>query len=160
MVSDSIPKVPAIKSVFKSAVANPAWICFTWFGMTAGIALLETPLRFTAPSVTRAIGVEIGRIVFTALNKAELVALIILLIVVRTSGRSRTWWALCGALALIVLLQSAWLLPALSARADIVIAGGEPPPSALHGIYSTLELAKLVLLVGSGFYALGERRSG
>lgn len=154
--------MPAAKSAFKSAfaaaISNPAWVCFTWFGMTAGIALLETPLRFTAPSVTRAIGVDIGRIVFTALNKAELVALIILLIVVRASGRARTWWALCGVLALIVLLQSAWLLPALSARADIVIAGGEPPPSAVHAIYSTLELAKLVLLAAGGLYALGDRR--
>lgn len=148
----------AFKSAFAAAILNPAWVCFTWFGMTAGIALLETPLRFTAPSVTRAIGVDIGRIVFTALNKAELVALIILLIVVRASGRARTWWALCGVLALIVLLQSAWLLPALSARADIVIAGGEPPPSAVHAIYSTLELAKLVLLAAGGLYALGDRR--
>jgi len=122
--------------------------------MTAGISLLATPVRFTAPTVTRAIGLDVGRVVFTALNKAELVALIILLIVVRASGRARTWWAVCGVLALVVLLQSVWLLPALVERAALVVAGGEPPPSALHGIYSTLELAKLAILAGSGFYAL------
>lgn len=144
--------------VFKSAITNPAWVCFTWFGMTAGISLLATPLRFTAPTVTRAIGLDIGRVVFAALNKAELVALIIFLIVVRASGRARHWWAVCGALALVVLLQSAWLLPLLAARAEMVVAGVEPPPSALHALYSSLELAKLALLAGAGFYALGEPR--
>jgi len=141
-------------SAFKTAIANPAWVCFSWFGMTAGISLLATPVRFTAPTVTRAIGLDVGRVVFTALNKAELVALIILLIVVRASGRARSWWAICGVLALVVLLQSVWLLPALVERAALVVAGVEPPPSALHGIYSSLELAKLALLAGSGFYAL------
>jgi hypothetical protein len=144
--------------VFKTAITNPAWVCFTWFGMTAGISLLATPLRFTAPTVTRAIGVDIGRVVFSALNKVELVALIIFLIVVRASGRARRWWAICGALALVVLLQSAWLLPLLAARAEMVVAGGELPPSALHAVYSSLELAKLALLAGAGFYALGETR--
>ncbi len=133
-------------------------MCFTWFGMTAGISLLATPLRFTAPTVTRAIGLDIGRVVFSALNKAELVALIIFLIVVRASGRARQWWAVAGALALVVLLQSAWLLPLLVARAELVVAGGEPPPSSLHAIYSSLELAKLALLAGAGFYALAEAR--
>ncbi|HEX5786832.1 MAG TPA: hypothetical protein VFY03_01535 [Woeseiaceae bacterium] len=146
-------------TAFRTAIANPAWICFTWFGMTAGISLLATPLRFTAPTVTRAVGLDIGRVVFTALNRAELVALIILLIVVRASGRSRNWWGICGALALVVIMQSAWLLPELAARADIVVAGGEPPPSPLHGIYSTLELAKLALLAGAGFYALAGDRT-
>jgi hypothetical protein len=126
--------------------------------MTAGIALLEAPLRFTAPSVTRAVAIDIGRIVFSALNKAELVALIILLIVVRVSGRARRWWAICGALVLVVLLQSAWLLPALADRAEVVVAGGELPPSPHHAIYAVLELAKLALLLGSGFYALAEGR--
>ena len=138
----------------KNAIANPAWVCFTWFGMTVGISLLATPLRFTAPTVTRAIGLDIGRVVFTALNRAELVALILLLIVVRASGRSNKWWAIAGALALIVILQSAWLLPELAARAEMVVAGIEPPASRLHAVYSTVELAKLALLLFGGFYAL------
>lgn len=139
---------------FKSAILHPAWVCFTWFGMTAGVSLLATPVRFTAPTVSRAVGLDIGRVVFTALNKAELVALIILLIVVRASGRARHWWAICGVLAFIVLIQSVWLLPELAARADMVVGGAEPPPSHLHATYSTLELAKLALLFGAGFFAL------
>jgi hypothetical protein len=145
-------------SVLKTVISNPAWVCFTWFGMTAGISLLATPARFTAPTVTRATALDVGRVVFAALNKAELVALIILLIVVRTSGRARSWWAVCGVLALMMLLQSVWLLPALTERTALIVAGIEPAPSALHGIYASVELAKLALLAGSGFYALKPRR--
>jgi len=126
--------------------------------MTAGISLLATPLRFTAPTVTRAIGLDIGRVVFTALNRAELVALILLLIVVRASGRATQWWAIGGALALIVIAQSVWLLPELAARADMVVAGTEPPASYLHAVYSSVELAKLALLLFGGFYALSQGR--
>jgi hypothetical protein len=61
------------------AIKNPAYVCFIWFGMTAGVSLLATPIRFTAPTITRPVAMDIGRVVFAALNKAELVALVILL---------------------------------------------------------------------------------
>lgn len=124
--------------------------------MTAGVSLLATPIKFSAPSVTRAIGVDVGRVVFAALNKAELVALILLLVVVRLSARARRWWAISAGLALIVIAQSVWLLPELSARAALVVSGIEPPPSYLHATYSALELSKLAILIVAGFTALHE----
>ena len=140
------------------ALGNPAWICFLWFGMTAGISLLATPVRFTAGSITRPVALDVGRVVFTALNRAELVALAVLLIVIRASGRAAKWWAVGAALALILIAQNAWLLPELAARTDMVLGGIEPPPSAVHAVYSTLELAKLGILIVTGFVALGETR--
>jgi hypothetical protein len=140
------------------AFGNPAWICFLWFGMTAGIVLLATPLRFTARSITREVALDVGRVVFTALNRAEFVALILLLIVVRVSGRAAQWWAVTGVLALILIAQNAWLLPELAERTDMILAGREPPPSYLHATYSSLELVKLGILLIGGFTALGERR--
>lgn len=139
------------------ALANPAWVCFTWFGMTAGVALLATPARFSAPTVTREIGIDVGRFVFAALNKAELAALILLLFISRVSGRARRWWGIGAALALIVLIQSIWLLPELSARAEMIVSGNEPPASYLHAAYSILELVKLSLLFTAGLVALNER---
>lgn len=139
------------------ALANPAWVCFTWFGMTAGVSLLATPVRFSAPTITRAIGLDIGRVVFAVLNKAELAALILLLVIARTTGRARRWWGICAALALIVLIQSIWLLPELAARAEMVVSGVEPPPSYLHASYSILELLKLGVLFIAGLFALSER---
>ena len=129
-----------------SVLKNPAWICFTWFGMTAGVSMLATPVRFTAETITRPIALDVGRVVFTALNKAEFIALIILLVIVRTSPRTREYWVFAFALAFILLTQAVWLIPELSARTDIIISGGEPPASIAHGAYSTLELIKLVLL--------------
>jgi hypothetical protein len=133
---------------------NPAWSSFTWLGMTAGVSLLATPLRFGAETISRAVALDVGRVVFNGLNKAEFVALVIILVQLRISGHTRALWIPVFALALILIAQASWLLPELSSRTDIVIAGGEPPPSIAHAAYSTLELAKLTLLAFTGFRAL------
>jgi len=137
-----------------SAIKNPAWVCFTWLGMTAGVSLLATPVRFSAETITRTIALDVGRAVFAALNKAEFVALIIILIMIRASGKARELWIAAFALALILLLQATWLLPELTARTDLIIAGIEPEPSIAHAAYSTLELSKIVLLAWLGFRSL------
>ncbi len=138
-------------------LANPAWVCFTWFGMTAGISMLATPLRFSTPTVTRSVALDLGRVVFSALNTVEFVALIILLIIVRISHLARRWWWMPVLLALILVAQSTWLLPELTERAQQVAAGIEPPASIAHAAYSTLELAKLSLLLALGFATLSGR---
>jgi hypothetical protein len=73
------------------------------------------------------------------------------------SGRSRNLWAWCSVLVLIVVAQGAWLIPELAARTDIILAGREPPPSYAHAIYSTLELAKVAVLLFLGVRSLSER---
>lgn len=142
----------------RNAILSPAWVCFLWVGMTVGISLIATPVRFTAASITRPVALDVGRVVFTALNKAEIVALILLLLVVRIAGLSRKWWAVCALLALIVIAQGVWLIPELAARTDIIMSGGEPPPSYAHAAYSSLELIKIGLLLFFGFSALAEQR--
>ena len=142
----------------RNAILNPAWICFLWVGMTVGVSMIATPVRFTAASITRPIALDVGRVVFAALNKAELAALVMLLIIVRVAGLARKWWAVCAFLALIVLAQGVWLIPELASRTDIIMAGLEPPPSYAHAIYSSLELIKIGLLLYCGFSNLAERR--
>lgn len=122
--------------------------------MTAGVSLLATPVKFTATTLTRPVALDVGRVVFAALNKAEFVALIILLIVVRVTGKARELWAFCGILTLILMAQSTWLLPELATRTDLIIAGIEPPTSIAHAAYSTLELSKLLILLYMGFRSL------
>ena len=136
------------------ALQNPALICFIWFGMTAGVSILATYARFAAPTITRAIALDVGRVVFAVLNKAELVALILLLIVVRVSNLSRQWWAISAVLTLIVMAQSVWLLPELADRTAQIVSGTEPAPSIVHAAYSTLELIKLGLLFSMGVAAI------
>ena len=149
-----MPLNPESRKRLRDAVRSPAWICFVWFGMTAGISLLATPLRFSAPAITRSVALDVGRVVFAGLNKAEFVALIILLVLVRVSGLAKKMWAGCSAIALILIAQSAWLLPELSARAVRIVAGEDVPPSYVHATYSILELSKLLLLLYLGFYAM------
>lgn len=142
----------------RNAILSPAWVCFLWVGITVGVSLIATPVRFTAASITRPVALDVGRVVFAALNKAEIVALILLLLVVRIAGLSRKWWAVCALLALIVIAQGVWLIPELAARTDIIMSGGEPPPSYAHAVYSSLELIKIGLLLFFGFSALAEQR--
>lgn len=145
---------------FRNALLNPAWICFLWVGMTIGVSMLATPVRFTAASITRPIALDVGRMVFAALNKAELAALVILLVVIRASGRAAKYWGFAGVLALIVIAQSQWLTPELAERTQMIIDGVEPPASYAHAIYSSLELIKIGLLFFLGFTSLGSQESG
>ncbi len=149
-----MPVKQASRNRIMSLVRNPAWVCLIWFGMTAGVSLLATPVRFSASTITRPVALDVGQVVFAALNKAEFVALIVLLILVRVSGFAKHLWAGCGVLALILITQSMWLLPELSARTQQIIAGVEPPPSIAHGAYSILELSKLLLLLYMGFRSM------
>lgn len=142
-----------LKALF-DALRSPAWIFFTWFGMTAGLSLLATPARFQAPMISRSDAMELGAFIFAILNKAEFIALILLLIVVRVSGRSSRWWAVCAILTLILVAQSAWLIPELSMRGQMVAQGQPLPPSIAHAAYSTLELTKLTLLFFAGLFTL------
>ncbi len=140
-----------VRQRIRNSLLNPAWVCFLWVGMTIGVSMIATPARFTAESITRAVALDVGRVVFAALNRVEFVALVLLLIIVRLSGSARRLWPYCAALALIVLLQGAWLMPELAARTEIILAGGEPSASYAHAFYSSLELIKIGVLLFVGF---------
>lgn len=118
--------------------------------------MLATPVKFTAGAITWPVALDIGRVTFLALNKAELAALVLLLIVVRVAGRGPQLWAWCSVLALILVAQGAWLIPELAARADMILAGAEPAPSHAHTVYIILEAAKIGLLFVLGFRSLAE----
>jgi len=150
----------AVMQRFRNALLNPAWICFLWVGMTIGVSMIATPVRFTATTITREIALDVGRVVFAALNKAELVALVIFLIVIRASDRTAKYWGFAAILALIVIAQSQWLTPELAERTQMIINGIEPPASYAHAIYSSLELIKIGLLLYLGFSSLGAQASG
>ena len=60
-------------------------VTFVWLGMVLAISFLEAPLKFRAPNVTLQIGLGIGRLVFRALNTAE-VAFALVIVAVVASG--------------------------------------------------------------------------
>jgi hypothetical protein len=126
---------------------------FVWAGLVAGISFLEAPLKFTAPNITVPLGLGIGRVVFAALNKVELVLATVAVVsafAVRVPARIA---ATLGLLSIILLLQTFWLLPALDVRAQAVLTGLPAPPSYLHPVYIGLEVVKLLTLLLTGSWA-------
>ena len=119
-----------------------------WLGLIGGLSFLETPLKFLAPGITVPLGLGIGRLVFTALAIAGWVLLIALTLLALPAPRiDRTAWANLAALWVVLAVETLLIRPALNARSDIVIAGGDPGPSWLHYGYIAAELALVVLLV-------------
>lgn len=126
---------------------------FTWLGMVLAISFLEAPLKFRAPGVTIPLGLGIGRLVFRALNRAELVLLALVLVGVALDPQPLL---IVGTSALTALLavQLAAVRPALNRRSDRVLAGEELPRSHGHLVYVVLELVKVALLIAVGTSAL------
>jgi hypothetical protein len=129
-------------------------VTFVWLGMVLAIAFLEAPLKFRAPGVTLPIGLGIGRLVFRALNTAEVAfALVILAIVVSSPTRVWITVAFCVAFAALA-VQLIAVPPRLTRRSDQVLAGLDAPRSRGHYGYVGLEAVKAVGLLAAGILLL------
>jgi hypothetical protein len=122
---------------------------FVWLGLVIGISAIETPLKFRAPGITTELGLGIGRLVFRALNLAEIAIAAVLAVVVTHRARDWTLALLCVIIALL-LVQTLYLRRKLDARVARIIAGENVAPSSLHIAYIALEGVKLVLLPALG----------
>jgi hypothetical protein len=125
-------------------------LTFIWVGFLAAISFMEAPVKFTAPSLTLAVGLDVGRHVFAALNKVEWVFILLSAILVLANKYTSAVKLVWGGIFLILCLQTFWLLPALDARALIYINGGTPPASYLHLVYIIVESFKLIALIAVG----------
>lgn len=129
---------------------------FVWLGMVLAISFLEAPLKFRAPDVTLRIGLGIGRLVFQALNGAEIVLAAVALVALSFNlPPTRIVAAIIVAivaLAVQLLAVRRWL----NRRSDAVLAGQEGPRSRAHYVYIGLELIKVVALLVSGIFLLAE----
>ena len=122
-------------------------IPFIWFGMVGAISFMETPLKFRAPNITLTLGLGIGKIVFQMLNRIEIVFAVLmlgLLFFARPAGVFAFY--VFGAICVLLILQTVWLLPLLVARADQVIAGTTAPAPKTHLIFIAFEVVKFILL--------------
>jgi hypothetical protein len=131
-----------------------AAFAFTWLGMVLGISFLEAPLKFRAPGVTLRLGLGIGRLVFAALNRIEVLLAIAVWVTLLVGPRSPSSLAAAGAVVLVLLLQLAAVRPALTRRSDRVLAGEDGPRSRAHLVYAGFEVAKVGALVWLGVSAL------
>jgi len=124
-----------------------ALICtFLWIGFVCAISFMEAWLKFRAPGITVPLGLGIGRLVFNALNKVELLfAFVIILNIFLNNSDILKWHTIVFAVPIVLLAtQTFWLLPALDARAELHIQGQVVPPSNLHFYYVGMEVVKVI----------------
>lgn len=127
---------------------------FLWLGMVTAISFMEAPLKFRAPNATIPVCLGIGRLVFRALNSAELI-LAAAIAASFVSERPTTPIVVTFAVAVAMLLaQLVAVRPRLSRRADQVLSGLEAPRSRAHYAYVGLELIKVAALVPLGILLL------
>ncbi|SFM83302.1 hypothetical protein SAMN05216207_1003162 [Pseudonocardia ammonioxydans] len=134
-----------------AVVAAATWM---WLGMVLAISFLEAPLKFRAPGITTVLGLGIGRLVFRALNTAELVLLVVVAIALVVAPGTAVTVGLTAGAAVVLAAQLLAVRPALSRRTDAVLHGSDAPRSHTHLVYVALELVKVVLLVCLGVTAL------
>lgn len=122
-----------------------------WLGMVLGISFLEAPLKFKAPNITLTLGLGIGKLVFSALNKIEIAFSIVLICWMTFQYKSlgSLEIAMLTLLIVLVVIQSVWLMPILNERVDRLIEGVEVAKSNHHFYYVGIEIIKVVVLIFS-----------
>lgn len=134
---------------FPAAIPIATAATWLWLGMVLAISFLEAPLKFRAPGVTLPIGLGIGRIVFRALNIAEGVFALALVVCVLLGPATGTLPAAIAILALLVQLVA--VRPRLTRRTTAVLEGGAADKrSHAHYWYVGLEVVKVVALIVTG----------
>src|SRR5215207_3052654 len=92
---------------------------FIWFGMIGAISFMEAPLKFQAPGITLPLGLSVGRLIFFALNKIEIVlAVIFILSLIGSRAIGRAAIVSFACIILILITETVWLLPVLDVRAE------------------------------------------
>lgn len=135
-----------------------------WLGLILGISLIEAPLKFQAPGITIPLGLGIGRLVFGAMNIAEAVIALALVISLIVGGRTRgQQWLTAGIVATLA-AKALVIRPIMQATTDAVIAGTSEGGSSLHLLYIAADGALILLLIAflvatSRRFTLAERAS-
>ncbi len=117
-----------------------------WCGMVIAIAA-EAQIKFQAPGITRELGLGIGKLVFTALNRAECVVAVVLALAFFGFASAKKARIVFAMIFLILLAQTVWLMPRLIERIDLITSGQIAPDSSVHLVYIALEVSKITLLL-------------
>jgi len=104
--------------------------------------------------VTLQVGLGIGRLVFAALNRVEVLLAVAVWAALLTGHHSVVSLAVAGGVVLVLIVQLAAVRPVLTRRSDRVLAGEEGPRSHAHLVYVGLEVVKVAGLAGLGVTVL------
>ena len=129
-----------------------------WLGFFMAISFMEAPLKFTAPGITIAQGLQIGRLVFGVLNKCEWGLLLIVLCTCLFNRPGALVMFSTIVVCVILLAETFWLLPVLDARAIQYIAGHQQQDVDMHWLYIIFEILKVPALFMIGWKELTDNR--
>jgi len=132
------------------AIRVAAAATLIWLGMVLAISFLEAPLKFRAKGLELPVGLAIGRIVFRALNIAEVVWAVVIAVCLSVIGPSGPVLVLAAVTAVLLAVQLLVVRPRLNRRSARVLAGQDAPRSRAHHAYIGLEALKLAALVALG----------
>ena len=139
-----------LQSMLRSVVSHSFVFTLLWLGFVLAISFMEAWVKFRAPSISMAQGLDVGRQVFSALSWVERGFCFLLLLQVCFFPSSTSINILIGLLTGLLILQGAWLLPALDQRALVYISGGTPVGKSPHIYYIIAEVMKVILLAWLG----------
>ena len=117
-----------------------------WLGMIIALSFIEPILKFQAPGITTPLGLGIGRLTFVAMAIAGW-TLLIATTLVSLRGITRGDIINLALMWVVLAAQTFIVRPPLTARSDIIIAGGDPGDSVLHYVYIATDVALLTLLI-------------
>ena len=132
------------------AIRVAAAATLIWLGMVLAISFLEAPLKFRAEGLELRVGLAIGRIVFRALNIAEVVWALVIAVCLSVTRSSGPVLVLAALTAVLLAIQLLLVRPKLNRRSANVLAGHDAPRSRAHHAYIGLEALKLAALVALG----------
>ena len=113
-----------------------------WLGMVLAISFLEVPLKFRAPGLEVRVGLAIGRIVFRALNVAEIGWAVVLAVALIVNVPSTPVVVAATVAIAVLVVQSDAIGPRLNRRSDRVLAGEDVARSLSHRTYIVAEVAR------------------
>jgi hypothetical protein len=131
-------------------------VTILWIGFVLAISFMEAPLKFHAPSLTLTVALEIGYLVFHALNLVEITfaGLIIAATYFGQASRKTTLFAV--GIAALLAVQTILLFTKLDARTLDIINGLETSSTPYHIVYMGMEVVKLLSLVVLAFNQLND----
>ena len=121
-------------------------VMILWAGLLLGVSFLATPIKFSAPHLTMPIAIEVGAATFDLFNQVEWFVVTLLAMLASVGKKEPQIIGAIFGLGTILLIQTFWLLPVLSARAEIVISGGMVNPSIHHWLYIAADTMKLAVI--------------
>jgi hypothetical protein len=132
------------------AIPVAAAATLVWLGMVLAISFLEAPLKFRTEGLELRVGLAIGRIVFRALNIAEVLWAVVIAVCLSVTGASGPVLMLAAVTAVLLAVQLLVVRRRLNQRSARMLADHDARRSRAHHAYIGLEALKLAALVALG----------